>query len=121
MFTLEKNVWKGEAVVDGAPERFFVLNTLWNCGTIGCAFHVFRKQGNEWREILDDTANSWKWTDPLSWYVHILDEKDAGYSRICVGYLYKWTGTKYEIVEKGLPPPANDPYYDDIDDAVRCH
>ena len=121
MFTLEKSVWKGEAVVDGAPERFFVLHTAWNCGTDGCDFHVFRKQGNEWRQILYGPANPDNRPHVPGWYVHVLDEKDDGYSRICVGYLYEWNGTRYDIAEKGLPPPPNDPYYDEIDDAVRCH
>jgi hypothetical protein len=120
-FTIEKNVWKGEAVVDGAPERFFIFVSSISCGTIGCAFHVFRKQGNEWRQILDDTANPDNRPDVPGWYVHVLDEKDERYSRICVGYLYEWNGTRYDIAEKGLPPPPNDPYYDEIDDAVRCH
>ncbi|MGH7122410.1 MAG: hypothetical protein ACREFP_26050 [Acetobacteraceae bacterium] len=115
--TVDKNVWKGEAMIDGAPARFFILVTGLTCGTDGCEFHIYRKEGTAWHQILDGPANPDQRRDVPGSYVHILDQKDMGYPRICVGYLYHWTGIQYDFVEKGVPP-RDDPYYTD---PVRCH
>ncbi|MDE2229913.1 MAG: hypothetical protein KGL11_12855 [Alphaproteobacteria bacterium] len=79
---------------DRGALAYVIVPTPDYCGTAGCDYWMIQPVPDAPSRVLMDGQL------PADLKIRIMDRKDLGYHRICDGDVIRWTGAKYEEIER---------------------